>query len=284
MVGIAWRNVHGIINGIQMQWLRGLASSTEKALFIRRLARLIRTVTIVFQNAKADLPVLWKSFDFSFGTYFHVEDIMQAHAVLWPEMPHKLGFISSLYGVHPNLKHLQHIDESLYNWGDCIHPIPIWEALESELLADPQSMSVYREQNMKVIYPIMHREMEGIRVNQAIVPDKVRLYNAKLDTADSMSQGYAGFPINLMSTGTKGQVARYLLGCERIKVKSIDKDDISTERMKFLDFDPEDEKHGIGVEYVKDRIQAGAHAILELRAMRAQDAQIMSHYLKPLVI
>jgi len=267
-----------------MQWLRGPATPAEKALFIRRLAMLRKIVPCVLQNAKADLPVLLKAFGFSLRTYFRVEDIMQAHAVLWPEMPHKLGFISSLYGVHPNLKHLQHIDESLYNWGDCIHPIPIWEALESELIADPQSMSVYREQNMKVIYPIMHREMEGIRVNQAIVPAKVELYNAKMETADNMSQSYAGFPINLMSTGTGGQVAKYMLGAERTKLKSIDKDEISVARTKFLDFDPEDEKHGIQVEYVKDRIQGGAHTILELRAMRAKDSQIMSHYLKPLVV
>jgi len=256
----------------------------EKALFIRRLAMLLRLVPIVLQNAKADLPVLLNAFSFGYEDYRGVEDIMQAHAVLWPEMPHKLGFISSLYSPFPNLKYLQHIDESLYNWGDCIHPVPIWEALEGELDADPASRAVYREQNMKLIYPIMVREREGIRVNQAIVPEKVRLYESKILTADAMSQAYAGFPLNLMSTGTKGQVAKYLLGCERIRLKSIDKDDISTERNKFLDFDPEDEKHGIGVEYIKDRIAAGAHAILEMRAMRAKDAQIMSHYLKPLVM
>src|SRR3990167_1015070 len=70
------------------------------------LMALVDTVPVVFQNAMADMPVLKRNLGIQYHDYLRVDDTMLAHAVLWSEWPHDLGYLASLYGKYPKMKHL----------------------------------------------------------------------------------------------------------------------------------------------------------------------------------
>ena len=83
---------------------------------------------------------------------------MQAHAVLWPDMPHDYEFVASIYGKYPKLKHLSKENILLYHWGDLIDLVWIWEELKNEFKKEPKCEEKYRQQNLKVIPVVLTRE------------------------------------------------------------------------------------------------------------------------------
>ena len=112
-VGAAW-----------LEWVHGSATSVERSVFMRFWNLLCDKVTMGFWNAKADLPILESNLH---KIPKSIEDPMQAHAVLWPDMPHDYEFVASIYGKYPKLKHLAKEDKLLYHWGDMIDLVWIWK-------------------------------------------------------------------------------------------------------------------------------------------------------------
>lgn len=274
-VGAAWR-VGEEVRGFQLEWVRGRATNVERALFMRYWSRLCRQVKMGFWNAKADLPILQHNLHDIPGT---IEDPMQAHAVLWPDMDHDYGFVASLYGKYPKLKHLSKDDILTYHWGDVIDLVWIWEALKEEFKQDPLAEQKYRQQNLKLIPILLNTESYGIKLNQARIEKGIPEYQILTDCASILAQAYCGYPINL---GSSSQVVAYLQS-EGVKLKSVDQDLVAQARNTFLSFDAdEEEQQGFSEGYVLQRIEQGAHPLLELRTMYIQNQQVLSHYLLPL--
>lgn len=274
-VGAAWR-VGDTVKGFQLEWLRGQSTSVERAIFMEYWHQLCRTVKMGFWNAKADLPILKHNLN---DTPDRIEDPMQAHAVLWPDMDHDYEFVASIYGKHNKLKHLAKTDILLYHWGDMIDLVWIWEALKEEFKHDPQAEQKYRQQNLKLIPILLDTEARGIRLNQRRIDAALPTYQQHVDCASQLAAAYAGYPLNLGSTK---QVLAHLT-YEGVKTKTIDKDAIAALRNHWLPFDADrEEKEGFSQTYIQERVAQGAHPLLELRVMYAQAKQVMSHYLEPL--
>ncbi len=274
-VGAAWR-VGDTVKGFQLEWVRGQATSVERAIFMQYWPQLCRKVTMGFWNAKADLPILKHNLH---DTPDRIEDPMQAHAVLWPDMDHDYEFVASIYGKYNKLKHLAKTDILLYHWGDMIDLVWIWEALKEEFKHDPQAETKYREQNLKLIPILLDTEARGIKLNQRRIESALPDYERSLVDATRLAGAYAGYPLNL---GSPKQVLAHL-ALEGITTKTIDKDTVATLRAQWCPFDAdEEEQHGFSVQYIRQRVEAGAHPLLELRVMYAQAKQVISHYLEPL--
>jgi len=274
-VGAAWRS-GSTVHGFQLEWLRGQATSVERAIFMRYWPRLCQSVTMGFWNAKADVPILEHNVS---SKPVRIEDPMQAHAVLWPDMGHDYGFVASIYGKYNKLKHLAKDDILLYHWGDMIDLVWIWEALKEEFQHDPACEKKYREQNLKLIPILLDTEARGIRVNQARIEAAIPLYQALSEQASQLATAYCGYPLNV---GSSKQVLAHLQE-EGFKIKSINQDIISQQRAKYLPFDAAyEEQHGFTQAYIEERVSQGAHPLLELRVMYATNQHTVSNYLTPL--
>jgi DNA polymerase I-like protein with 3'-5' exonuclease and polymerase domains len=239
--------------------------------------RLCENVTMGFWNAKADLPIL----EHNLGVIPRkFEDPMQAHAVLWPDMPHDYEFVASIYGKYPKQKHLSKTNMLAYHWGDVIDLVWIWEELKKEFTYEKGCEEKYRQQNLRVIPVVLERERTGIKVNQVRVEGAIPKYENLTQAAQGLAQAYCGFPINLGSTG---QLIQYLGSSEGLKLRSMDQDVVAIARNKAYPFDSDlEDKEGFSVPYVVRRVALGAHTLLELRTMYAKNKKIVSDYLEPL--
>ena len=207
---------------------------------------------------------------------------MLLHHVLWSDQAHDLEFVASLLGRYTKLKHLSRADPLMYNWGDVIETVQIVRMLKRQLALDGRLEAVY-ERKRRLLPLVIERESLGLRVNQARVEAAVPEYQSKLREAASLAEAYCGYPINLLSPGKAGQLARYLNEAEGFALDSVSKDDISELRRDLLPFDADVEKREMSIEYITQRMDDGAHPLLELRALAARDSQILNHFLMTLV-
>src|SRR3990167_195291 len=280
-----WNETAQQIVGGQLEWHDSEAQKGTRQAFIQRYARLITTTPVWNWNSKADLPVLLQNMHVGgarFADYARFEDGMLLHHVLWSDQEHTLEFVASLLGQYTKLKHLSREDPLLYNWGDVIETIQIVRALKAQLRLDPRLEQVY-ERKRRLLPLIIEREGLGLRVNQGRVAAAIPEYEAKLGQCGELAAAYCGYPLNLLSPGKTGQLARYLNHVEAFDLDSVSKDDISELRRALLPFDADAEKRDMSVEYILQRIDDGAHPLLELRALAAHDSQLLHHFLEPLV-
>lgn len=289
LIGIGWVGPDGKIDGIQLDWIGAFVAGTTtevRSTFIRRFARLMKKVKAVFQNAKADLPVIDKALHISWRTgYVGIEDTMLMHADLMSEMPHSLDFLASLLGWHTKLKHLEGDDQLLYNWGDVIETIAVYVELRKIFKEDPQTEAVYRAQKLKLVPITLERELHGIRINQPRLKELIDEYAEKVKAFEEMAAAYTGRnDFNLRSSGRDGQLATFLRVFEGIDLKGVDEATIAEARDSFYPFEREkEEKEGFSVHYLNTRIANGAHPLLELRAASIHYSQALSQDLEPLM-
>jgi DNA polymerase I-like protein with 3'-5' exonuclease and polymerase domains len=256
------------------------------------LRQLVQVKEVVFQNTFADLPVLRKNVGIKYEDYKEINDTMLAHAVLYSELPHDLEFLASLYSQHPKLKHLNETDPLLYNFGDVLATIDVWEGLKSELDRDPLSFSVYRDQSLKLIPIIDYRHERGIKVNQTgRVEEADQEYSGKMAQAQLLAQAGCGWPINV---GSDDQLKFWLYDVEGLPIQkhketrkpTTDQDAIAALRELWgptPDFE-EEEKEGLTWQMMMARLSQGAHPVLEARAYYAGAQQAKSNYIDPLYI
>lgn len=277
----------------QIEWLK--ASAAMKAGVIEGIRGIAQRMPVVFQNALADVPILKKALGLGWTDFPHLDDTMQAHAILWSEAPHDLEFLASIYGQYPKLKHLHHTDPLLYNKGDVLETMAIWEALSKELQADPLSHKVYQSQ--LALLPIIEESMSrGIRVNQDRVAERLAYYRTKIQAASQIAQAYCGWPINLASDD---QLSQWCYGLEKMKEQkgkkskgpskgvkkgnTINQDARAVLRGKYLPFDPEEDENPTE-SYIMDRIEKGGHPLLEAKHLQGNAEQCVRNYLEPLVV
>ena len=274
----------GAIVGGQLEWFHSEAETGTRKAFIQRYARLIQRTPVWFWNGKADLPVLQQNLHVGgerFADYARFDDAMLLHHVLWSDQAHDLEFVASLLGRYTKLKHLSRTEPLLYNWGDVIETIQIVRALKQQLALDTRLEAVY-ERKRRLLPLIIEREQAGLRVNQVRVARAIPAYQDKLAEAPTLAAAYCGYPINLLSPGKAGQLARYLNEVEGFSLDSVSKDDISELRRELLPFDADVEKREMSIDYIQQRIDDGAHPLLEMRALVAHDSQILHHFLETL--
>lgn len=248
---------------------------------------LLASVPTVFQNALADVPVLRPVLGIDWHEYRKVEDTMQAHAVLWCELPHDLEFQSSVDGQYPKMKHLMGVDLRLYNKGDLLETISSWEARLDEFSRDPLSKKVYDTQ-MRVL-PHLDRSMRiGLRVNKEKVPQAILKYEERTSEGEAIGRAYCGWPINMRSPE---HVKTWLYEREGLPVqkhpeskkRTANADAVATLRTKYLPFDPKQEEDEMSAKYILERIEEGAHPLLEAIVLHGHADHVLSHYLYPLV-
>jgi uracil-DNA glycosylase family 4 len=281
MVSLAYP---GMEQGVQLLWRGGHAESWQKSQFIQLFWNLASVVPHVGHNFTAELKCVEKTWGWDPSTFWgRFEDTMLAHAVLWSEFAHSLNFLESVYSPYPKIKHLPTTDP-LRNWGDTCLTVAVWEALKLELEADPESESVYRNQSLRLIPHVYHRERTGLAVNKGRVGPAIAMYTKRYDQAVSVARSYCGYPINL---GSPAQLAAHLYDIEGIKAKgrSTEADAIATLRTKYAAYDAEWEAtNAFDEAYLMKRISEGAHPLLEALTLARDVGYVLTHYLEPLVI
>ncbi len=130
---------------------------------------------LMFQNAAFDLKFLRKcGFDIPWKNIEH--DTMILHSYISPELPHNLGFITSLYGTTPFWKDTLKTRKGsilempsyrlyTYNLRDVVAlhqilPLMIKEAKELKVY------KVYQNEGMKMLKPVMQMEAAGILLSR----------------------------------------------------------------------------------------------------------------------
>lgn len=272
---------------IQYHWFEGTIQSGRRTDFLYWLRETIRSVPSVFQNALADIPVLRQACNIDWPDYKRVEDTMQAHAVLWCELPHSFEFMASVDGQYPKVKHLYGIDTDLYNEGDLLDTGSLWEARLKEFERDPVSRKVY-DQQMRLL-PHLDRSMqEGIAVDQEKVPPAILKYQERVKEGEAMLHAYCGWPMNPRSDD---QLKVWLYEVEGMPVHkhpetkevTTNADAISAMRNRYFPFDAREDEMNMSEGYIKARIEQGAHPLLEAYILYARADHVLSHYLLPLV-
>jgi uracil-DNA glycosylase family 4 len=281
MVSIAYP---GMERGIQLLWEGGEAAPWMKAQFIQLFWNLAQSVAHVGHNFTAELKCVEKTWGWEPSHFWNrFDDTMLAHAVLWSEFAHTLNFLESVYSPYPKVKHLPTTDP-LRNWGDTCLTVEVWEALKREFGNDRESESVYRNQSLKLVPYVYHRERTGLAVNKQRVAPAIEMYGRRLETAVRVAHAYCGYPINL---GSPSQVSAWLYDIEGIKSKSrsTEADAIAALRAKFAPYDAEWEAtNPFDEQYLMQRIEDGAHPLLEALTLARDVGYVLSHYLEPLVI
>ena len=240
-------------------------------------------------NALADVQALRYSFGIDWIDYWRIEDPMQAHAVLYVEYDHNLGFADSCFGHHNKVKHLFKENPELYNAGDCWTPHYTLQALEREFETDKASRQIY-EEHLQLLPIVDESTQRGIRVNAKEVERGIALYEERARAAEKTAHAYCGYPINVSSND---QVAKWCYEVEKMPVQkkkgrrgesdvegTVGKDAIGILRKRYLGFDPDDEPNA---GYLDERIALGGHPLLESRFVNQAAKQNLSHYLRPLL-
>lgn len=286
LIGVGFR-YKGQVAGFQVscarlpRWAKGFLEGTVKTL--------VNDIPTVYQNSiGAELPVLKKNFGIEYKDHKQIDDTMLAHAVLWSDWGHSLEFLASLYSPYNKLKQYKGTDFGLYNWGDVIDTIAVWEGLLGEFKKDPLSESIYREQSLKLIPLVIEAHERGIRVaKDKVEPLALELTTRKLRAA-LLAQAACGYPINI---GSNKQLAFYCYNLKKYKMprergqdkRTVDGDTIADLR-KAVGPEPDlegEEKNGLAFEEMAARIEEGADPILESRVIYASALQEFSHYIQP---
>ena len=251
------------------------------------VTQILQAKSVVYQNALADIPILRHNWGLSWEHHRRIEDSMQAHAILWSELPHDLGFLASLYGGRSAYKHLSQEEPLYYHQCDVAETTEVWAALRVELNGDKESQKVYNTQ-MKLLPYIDESTSRGIAVDQVKIGDALYEYTQRIEQADQLGSAALGWPINMASSA---QLQYQLYDIEglpkqkhpKTKQASIAKDAVAVLRGKYLEFDPQEEDDLLSESYILGRIERGAHPLMEAMVLGGESRKCVSNYLKPLV-
>ena len=311
MVGLGWVDTTGGIHGLQLDTRQ--AEPWMKSSFYKHLADLVARVPVLFQNYAADMPVLKRCADIQYDSYKQVDDQMLAHAVIYCELPHDLEFLTSIYGQYYKIKHLGDyntpedvkwaslrwlaskgwIDHTpgdtpdlLYNWGDVIEPLMIWEHLKQAFDMDQQAYQVYRSQSIGLIPQLLKSMERGIKINKPRVIEARDEYEGRVKQAGLLAECYYGKPINLGSDDQVGYYCYTEMGypvqvSKKTRNPTVDEDAVAYLRDHV---GPDvDTKIVLTLEVALARIELGADPILEARVLYQEAQHALDAYIYGLV-
>ena len=127
-----------------------------------RYARVIEKSSLIMQNGKYDMGVLWKNNGILCRNY--KKDIMIAAHAAWPETPRSLGYLASVCLNVPPWKHTANENAGLYNAADAANTYGIWPVLELEM-AKTNTRHVHDFEMSQVPVAVM-MELQGIKIDR----------------------------------------------------------------------------------------------------------------------
>lgn len=273
ILGMGYLGGDGVPHGLQVQW--DGVDAWVKEFVSRRLRALVTLVPVLVQNYAADLPVLRSACGIQYDEYMRVDDTMLLHGVLYSELPHSLEFLDSLYGWYPKLKHLSEEDPLLYNWGDVLSTIAIWEGILTTCKGDQQAWEVYETQSRALI-PTLLRSMErGIKVNKRRVLELKEELERQAAEATAIAQCHTGWKINLGSDDQVKYWAYHYKNHPLVTDKDTGNPTLSQDalaELREIEGPAISDKDELCTELILKRIAEGGDPVLEARALY-QDAQ-----------
>jgi len=247
--------------------------------------------TVVLQNAAADLPILEHTLEVPREAWVNLEDTMLMHTALWSESDHGMAYLSSLYGWldKPKSYRAEAWDFYRYNAGDLVETEAIYLALLSEYKQYPQVLHFYHTYMIPAIHILTRAAERGFPVHRPTYEALRLVYETYKEIASEIVGHYIGYPIN---AGSNDQMIRAMLECtdltprkgKHTKSLSMDKEVIAELREKIdpaPDVDAEAE-NGLSPEQALERIDAGAHPLLEGRVVYAEATSALDDFINPL--
>jgi DNA polymerase-1 len=128
---------------------------------------------------------------------------MLAHHLLYPEFPHDLGFITSIYTEEPYYKH--EIESNTlegfwrYNCKDAACTYEAYLGLRAEL-AEVGQEDYFRSRVLTLLRPVMQMQGRGIYVDQQVLDKTRRRMELEIEYLQLQLDQEVGFPCNVRST------------------------------------------------------------------------------------
>jgi len=157
-----------LLKGGYQQFVNGESKLVKKA-----LKDILAKCPTAWQNALFDVPFLLEK---GYPVKNVTEDTFLAHHVRNAELPHTLGYITSVYGKTPYWKNIfkareckitdmEEEDARKYNARDCVVIPQILKPLLKELKED-DTYHIYRNISIPLIKPVVAMIMNGIKIDQ----------------------------------------------------------------------------------------------------------------------
>lgn len=171
---------------------------------------------VFFWNVEADIDHLTDMLGREVKV--EIEDAMFIHAVLWPDLGHKLDEAGSVYARTNRWKHLVHANPVQYAGGDALGTYDVALPLVGELNRDPRSKWIYENLTLPLVPIINKGHKRGSRVHGGRVLQALGELDAIQADLELQAQAYTGYPINL---GSSEQVGRWLYDIEQVHLNPI---------------------------------------------------------------
>ncbi len=137
------------------------------------LGEILKKCPTLFQNALFDVRHLEEK-GFEVGNIEH--DVLLMHAAIHPELPHNLGYITSIYGTTPYWKEefagrngsILEMDDTVlrtYNLRDVVVLHQVLPELKKDL-KETDTEDVYKNISMRLVRPVMSMTQNGICIDQ----------------------------------------------------------------------------------------------------------------------
>jgi len=264
--------------------------------FVEMFRALAANVPMVAHNAQFDVGRVRFNYGVEVQDYTELHCTICMHHILYPEYPHNLEFVASIHSVHPKAKHLG-VGDHDYLVGDVVATAEAHDAFMAEFKRNPASYKLYRR-TLQRLLPITIRTMQhGFPVDPEFVEDSLKWIPQHVKYAEELAAAYAGFDISLSSAP---QMCAYFDGVEDIYelakkaggvtirrkltdkgALSFDKDTVNELRKAFV---PLDHNEDLTPELIAQRLEEGAHPMLEAKALHGKAKVYLASYVKPLLI
>lgn len=192
-----------LVKGMVRVW----SHMQERAIW-EKLHLLLSTKKIIAQNAQFEMVQLSPYMGSRLNIWM---DTMRAHGLLYPEFPHGLDFLTSIYtdliyykddgkqGFGKNENESQYDMLQVYNGKDCCSTFEVAMKEEKEL-KEMKMFEFYHEFDVPLMTLLWEMQMRGMRV------DTSRLESIKIETLNKITQlqnelnEKVGSPLNVKST------------------------------------------------------------------------------------
>jgi len=175
-----------------------------------------RSPRVYFWNVEADIDHLTNMLGPE--VCIEIEDAMFIHAILWPDLGHKLDEAGSVYARTNRWKHLVHSNPVVYAGGDALGTLDVALPLKRELERDPRLKWIYEHLTLPLV-PIINRGRKvGSRLHQGRVVQALEELDVIQAELTEQAQAYTGYPINL---GSSDQVAQWLYDVEQVHLNPL---------------------------------------------------------------
>lgn len=180
-------------------------TANEKAFLIEELKKVFtKEAKIITQNGLFDKKVLWEDYGidpFSWNIY---ADTMYMHQLLYPELPHSLAFLTSIYTEEPfykdegrEWKRGRDNEESFfrYNGKDCCVTFEAFQEMLEELRETNQEDYFFKV--IMPIVPILFRmHFNGVQIGQNELQEAKRSLSRRETISEIKLHQSLGFSLN----------------------------------------------------------------------------------------